>query len=349
MHFLLVGAGLAGSSFARIAESNGHTFHLISDDSYSASETAAGVYNPVILKRFSPVADAQVHLEKALPFFESPYLHALPVWRRLFSVEEQNNWFIAADKPGLQGFLSTNLIKKEVVGVPAPYGFGEVLHTGYLDTKGYLATCREQWFQKGCMEVKHFDHSRLTIIDSGIQYDNKTYDYVVFAEGVGVQKNPYFSYLPLVPAKGEVLTLRIPGLASEAILKAGVFVLPLGEDLFKVGATYNWTDQDELPTEAGKQEILSNLKELTDLPFEIVAHDAGLRPTVKDRRPLLGIHPNYARVACLNGLGTRGVMLAPTCAEILFNHLVEQTPIPNGYDLRRFSVASCSDRNEQKY
>jgi glycine/D-amino acid oxidase-like deaminating enzyme len=44
-------------------------------------------------------------------------------------------------------------------------------------------------------------------------------------------------------------------------------------------------------------------------------HFAGVRPTVKDRRPLVGTHAEYSAIHILNGLGTRGVMLGPSMAK----------------------------------
>jgi glycine/D-amino acid oxidase-like deaminating enzyme len=53
-------------------------------------------------------------------------------------------------------------------------------------------------------------------------------------------------------------------------------------------------------------------------------HFAGVRPTVKDRRPLVGTH-EYS--AILNGLGTRGVMLGPSMAKALYNAIENDIPL----------------------
>lgn len=350
MKFLIVGAGLAGTTFARYVEQNGHPFHIISDDSYQASRTAAGVYNPVILKRFTAVADAQVHLDAALPFFQGEHLHVVTLLRRLYSVEEQNNWYVAADKPALKPFLDPSIEKCTFEGVNAPFGYGKVLTTGYLNTNAYLDEWLTKWEKEGKFSRLHFLYKQLQFhANSTVEYNGQLYDYVVFAEGVGIQQNPYFNYLPLLPAKGEVLTLRIPALQLDAIVKAGVFILPLGNDLYKVGATYNWDQKDELPTVAARKELLTALEEFLEVPYEVVEHKAGLRPTVKDRRPLIGVHPQFKSLALLNGLGTRGVMLAPTCAEMLYRHLVHNESLLPNYDLNRYAAFWPADRNAQKY
>jgi glycine/D-amino acid oxidase-like deaminating enzyme len=46
-----------------------------------------------------------------------------------------------------------------------------------------------------------------------------------------------------------------------------------------------------------------------------------MRPTVIDRRPLVGRHMDFSNVYILNGLGTRGVMIAPYVADQLYNFI----------------------------
>ena len=72
----------------------------------------------------------------------------------------------------------------------------------------------------------------------------------------------------------------------DVIVNTSVFILPLGNDLFKVGATYNWVDKTSTPTEEGKQELIDRIKEILTCDFEVIQHLAGVRPTVKDRKPL---------------------------------------------------------------
>ena len=105
--------------------------------------------------------------------------------------------------------------------------------------------------------------------------------------------------------------------------------------MYKVGATYNWEDKTNTPTEEAKQDLLADIQELIKCDFEIVEHRAGVRPTVKDRRPLVGTHPKHKRLHLLNGLGTRGVMLAPAMANDLYNLIESEIPLDMHIDIRR--------------
>ena len=70
-----------------------------------------------------------------------------------------------------------------------------------------------------------------------------------------------------------------------------------------------------------KNELIEKIKESIDCNFEVIEHFAGVRPTVNDRKPLLGRHPIYSNLYILNGLGTRGVLLGPSMAKDLFDFI----------------------------
>ena len=74
------------------------------------------------------------------------------------------------------------------------------------------------------------------------------------------------------------------------------------------------------------------------VPFEITNQQAGIRPTVNDRRPLIGLHPEHPQLAVFNGMGTKGVMLAPFFADQFANFLESATPIDKEVDIARFKV-----------
>ena len=129
---------------------------------------------------------------------------------------------------------------------------------------------------------------------------------------------------------------KIDGLNVDFLIKAAVFVLPLGNNYYKVGATFNWEDKTKLPTEEGKKELIDKLNTFITIPYTIVDHIAGIRPMVKDRRPLAGKHPKYKNIAVLNGLGTRGVMIAPVVAKSLYNHLENGLELDSEISIDRF-------------
>jgi glycine/D-amino acid oxidase-like deaminating enzyme len=342
LDYIVVGSGLAGIAFSEIALLNNKSIMVISDDSQNSSKIAGGLYNPVILKRFSEVWQASSQLELMSEFYSRlesklgvKLDYNLPLLRKFHSVEEQNNWFTASDKPNLTKFLSAKLITSKINAIDSPFNFGEVLQSGYLDTALLLDAYISFLISKNLLVNETFDYALLERKDDFVSYKNIKAKNIVFAEGFGMLSNPFFSKLPLDGTKGELLLIKAPHLNLEIIVKSAVFIIPVGNDLYKVGATYNWEDKTNIPTEAAKNELIGQLKELIQCEFEIIEHYAGVRPTVKDRRPLVGTHPMYTNIHVLNGLGTRGVMLAPAMATSLFNHIENNIPLDPMIDIKR--------------
>jgi len=341
--YLIVGNGLAGISFAEIALQNNKSIFVFDNNSQPSSRVAGGLYNPVVLKRFSEVWKAKEQIDFAFPLYHNiqsklgvVFDFELPILRKLFSVEEQNNWFQAADKPNLEPFLNSKLISSSYESIASPFHYGKVNHTGYLEISilieaytNYLNTLR-------CFSTEAFEYGNINFLENGIQYKNILTKNIIFAEGFGLHTNPYFNDLPLDGTKGELLIIKAPSLKVDVVVKSSIFILPIGNDLYKVGATYDWSDKTNNPTERGKQELVEKLSELILCNFEIVQHFAGVRPTVKDRRPLVGTHSVHSQLHVLNGLGTRGVMLGPYLANQLFEHIEYQFPLEKEIDIVRF-------------
>lgn len=343
LDYIIVGSGIAGISFSELCLQYNKSFLVFDDYSTSSSKIAGGLYNPVILKRFSQVWMAKEQLDFGLPFYaqiaeriNTEFDYKIPIYRKFASIEEQNNWFQAADKPSLAPFLSTSIVLKQYQSISSEFGFGEVLHTGYVDTSLLLESYINYLSSEGLFRNASFDYEQIVFKDDYLEYKGIVAKHIIFAEGFGLLKNPYFNLLPLDGTKGELLIIKAPELNLDVVLKSSIFILPIGNNLFKVGATYNWDDKTNTPTEEGKQELIENLKELIDCDFEVIEHFAGVRPTVKDRRPLVGTHKEHDSLHLLNGLGTRGVMLGPWLAKALFENIEDGIPLDDQIDIKRF-------------
>ena len=350
LDYIIVGSGLAGIAFCETAFENNKTFVVINDDSQNSSKVAAGLYNPVILKRFSQVWHATQQLTILNHYYTNlehklncKLDYKLPIHRKLFSIEEQNNWFTATDNLHLSEFLSSKLIIAKKPFIDSIFGFGEVLKTGFIDTKVLITEYTNLLKNQKIYINETFNHSNLIIREDLIEYNNIKARHIIFAEGFGNLTNIFFNYLPIDGTKGELLIIKAPNLDLNEIINSSIYVIPVGQHLFKVGATYNWDDKTNLPTENGKSEIIENLKKLISCNFDIIEHRAGVRPTVKDRRPLIGTHPKHKILHIFNGLGTRGIMIAPELAPILYNHIENNIPLDDYIDIKRYDKLHCSN------
>lgn len=337
--FIVVGAGLAGVTFAKKLENSGRTFVMISNQSQQSSLVAGGIYNPIVLKRFTSVWKSFEQIELLNDFFgaSEPIHIKMAVLRKFTSVEEQNNWFQAADKPNLSKFLSTDLVYDFNKYVPGSFGFGKVNKTGRIDVKKWLNYFVEEWKNQHKFQMEAFDYSLLSVVNDGVvSYKSIRAKNVIFCEGYGIIHNPYFNYLPLKPCKGELLTFYAPDLKLDAIVKSDGFIFPIGNDYYKIGATYEWDDSTNSVTKKGRELLISKLDKLISCGYEIVNQEAAIRPTVSDRRPLIGKHPLHDNIWVLNGLGTRGVMIAPYVAEQLLSAVYKGKSIDKEIDVKRY-------------
>jgi glycine/D-amino acid oxidase-like deaminating enzyme len=342
--YIIVGCGLAGISFCEQLRNHEKSFLVFDNASQHSSSVAVGLYNPVVLKRFTEVWKANELLQHALPKYKLleellkvKLDYKIPVYRKFSSVEEQNQWFSASDKPSLENYLSIQLVKNSNPKIKAPYGFGEVLQTGRIDTAKLVGSYRQYLDNHEFLAHESFDYKDLIIKEDVIEYNGIKAKQIVCAEGYGVVNNPFFKELPLQVAKGEIIIINAPELKIDFILKASVFIAPIENDLYSVGATYNWNDKTNAITENGREELENKLKTIISCDYEVIDQVAGIRPTVKDRRALVGVHLTHKNLFVLNGLGTRGVMIAPYVAEQLYNFIENNIPLDKEIDIKRFN------------
>jgi glycine/D-amino acid oxidase-like deaminating enzyme len=340
--YLIVGSGLSGVMLCEALRKRGKSFKVISNKSQQASIVASGLYNPVVLKRFNKAWDAEKHLPVAMSAYEELELflgikidYKLPIYRLFSSIEEQNNWIIASDKIPLKPYLISTIKSNTNQNIYAPYGYGEVKNTGRIDTKLLLESYSNVLNNEKLISHESFEYDKLKIskkiVYKGIESEN-----IIFSEGFGVRQNPFFNYLPMEGTKGELIIINAPKLNSEVIIKSSVFIIPIGKNNYLVGSTYAWDDFNNDPTINAKNKLLNKLDKLILCPYKVVYHRAGIRPTVIDRRPLVGQHKSHQNLYILNGLGSRGVLIAPTVANALINLIEDKLPLQKEINISRF-------------
>jgi len=320
----------------------GKSFKVISNKSQQASIVASGLYNPVVLKRFNKAWDAEKHLPVAMSaykelelFLEIKIDYKLPIYRLFSSIEEQNNWIIASDKISLKPYLISDIKSNINQNINAPYGYGEVKSTGRIDTKLLLESYSNVLNNEKLISYESFQYDKLKI-SKKIVYKGIESNKIIFSEGFGVRQNPFFNYLPIDGTKGELIIINAPKLNSEVIIKSSVFIIPIGNNNYLVGSTYAWDDFNNDPTINAKNKLLNKLDKLVLCPYKVVYQRAGIRPTVVDRRPLVGKHKFHENLYILNGLGSRGVLIAPTVANALINLIEDKLPLQKEINISRF-------------
>lgn len=350
LDYLIVGSGLSGIAVAENLIHRGKKIVVFDDNSQTSSTVAGGIYNPVILKRFTLAWNADEQLKTALPFYKKleeklniSLNKKLPIYRRFHSIEEQNNWFSAMDKPLLGEFLDEKLAPTINPSIPSSYSFGHVKNTGVINTGLLLESYKNYLIEIDSFQKERFDYDNLVLNDDYCEYKSLKAKRIIFCDGFGLRKNPYFNYLPLQGNKGEYLIIKSEELKLEVAVKSSVFIIPLGDNLYKVGATYNNWDKSKEPTQEGRVYLLEKLKGFVKCNFEVVNQVTGIRPATNDRKPLIGQHPKYKNLYCCNGFGSRGVLIAPTVALQLINFIEKGIPLEEEININRYAASYSAD------
>lgn len=345
MKVLVIGQGIAGTLLTWMLQQRGVEVVVADGQLPGASSLpAAGVINPVTGKRFVkswrfetffPVAQRVYHALAAE--LGKPILTENSILRLLATPEEVNDWSARCSQDDYQSYLSE---PKEAGGweplLKPGFHYGEIHRAGRVDFPALLSGMRHRWLQAGCYLGKH-------ISPEEVPDQLASFDKVVYCEGFRGADNPFFPDPNWRVAKGEALIIRFSehpeSTGLQHMLKKTAIVAPLGNGLFWVGGTYQWHFPDLEPSDGEKQYLLDHLRQMVDAPFEIIRHVAAVRPTVKDRRPLLGESPVKQGVYLFNGMGTKGALLAPYWAEHFANYLLEGASLDPEADLKRCYVA----------
>lgn len=325
---LLIGQGVAGTVLAWSLQKRGVEVHIADANlAGSSSVPAAGIINPVTGKRFvkseqfdtwyacARTIYGELEAELGQIFWENR-----PILRLLGNPEEANDWSVRC----AQAEYRAHLAEKPDAGVWSPllksgYSFGLIQQAGRVQLSALMTTFRRKMAQKGQFMPEKIEYGD---IPSWL----KTYDQIVFCEGWQATENPYFPELGFRVSKGEALLLQFaePPDATQPIpmLKKTLLLTPLADNLFWAGSTYRWHFEDTLPSAEGRAYMESYLREMFEMPFEVVDQVAGIRPTMIQRNPVVAQSQVNPSVFMLNGLGTKGALLAPFFAEQMADKMI---------------------------
>jgi glycine/D-amino acid oxidase-like deaminating enzyme len=341
--FLIIGGGIAGLMMAYELAKNDRSFLLVDDAPMnSSSKIAAGMFNPISGKRMTvnwKAMELLDSLHQAFVDFEvmlgKNYLVKATIHQAFGNVKESNDFGARLDNSLFKNFINETIIPK----TPLLEEFGSfvVEGSGWVKTKEWIEDYQLYLLNQGNYFKDKIDWANIQYKQGKWQFGKHTFGKAICCEGYQYFRNPHFNWLPFKLCKGQVLHIKCVGLPKEYILKKGVYLVHQYEDVFKVGASYEWNYEDDQPNELGREMLLEKLKQMIELPFEVIHQDAGIRPTTRDRGAILGSHPNVGNLFIFNGLGTKGMLQAPFLARHLTDYLLGVAPLFPEVDVKRFN------------
>ena len=322
----------------------GQQVQLIDSGENHSSSIAAGMVNPIVFRRMNKSWRLDEFLPEAQAFYREisqeigeELYHPIVIRRFFSSQQERLMWEERQEQEAYKHYLHP-LLQEDIQheGAHNLFGSGRVKNAFWINAAKWVAANNEFFQQQGLLNIGEFDPN--TWDPQTRTYRNITYDKVIFCLGYRQKSEHTFSYLPLQQTKGQTLLIESDQLPTDESLNRKCFVLPVGKNQFRVGATYEWNNASLETTEAARDQLIEMLSSLGTYDYQILEQRAGVRPTVLDRRPLMGEHPEYQGVYIFNGLGTKGYMMAPTLANELASFILDQTPLHPETDIRRFTT-----------
>ena len=342
--FLIVGQGIAGSLLAHELIKRDRSVVIFDQTArpHSSSHIAAGLYNPITGRKMVKTWMADELFPVIAPYYQrleaelrASFHRSMSIYRPFISTEEQNDWQGKAGSDIYHAFIrqihTQSMGNQQVID---PYGGLELNYTGVIDLPVALSSFKEYFQNKGMYQDEVFQYRELMEADDYVTYGRWRASAVVFCEGTGVQQNPFFKELKMRPVKGEVIDVKTEFVTNH-IVNRGVFIIPRAEATFRVGSTYDNRDLSWQPTEAGSSMIKEKLEKIFRGSYEITGRRAGVRPATFDRRPFVGLLENRRGIGIFNGLGTKGVSLAPFFAPMMADFLLGRGDILPAADVNR--------------
>lgn len=364
--FLIIGQGLAGTLLASSLQKHNKTFKLIDAINYNypvqlnnnfvvidkpqhpfnaATYSSTGIINPITGRRFVkswmfeklyPVAiNTYQNFEKK---FNQNFITTAKFFRIIPDPRAANDLALRMQDPDYQPYFETeNEIQpdKNIFNINKK---GITLKKATLVKVSFLVRCFREYLIKNNLFINENVHIENIKLNNNYTFtlNKQTYQHLIFCEGYRVNQNPYFNKIPFTASNGEIVVVKSSLLKLNYLLKSGVFIIPVKDDLYKVGTTWDWDLQKPQTSENAIAYFKKHLDNLLKVPYEIVVHQAAVRPTVKDRRPVLGQHPKHKHMYLFNGLGTKGVSLGPYFANHLVANILKDEPLLKEVDIKRF-------------
>lgn len=334
MRILIIGAGIAGISLSRHLSLWGQDFKVVYASEWPSSTViATGLINPIVFKRVNKSWKVDELLPYAKDFYHSlqsllnfSLIKDVNIEKIVPSAEYESLWQKRLDEPGMSVYI--NEIKDRTASVKESI---------LVDCQTLVSAFRKSLENEGLLDSNPIKYSELCKSELKFEFRGERYDKVVFCEGSWGATNPMFEYLPWKLSKGEWIVVKAEIDLKDRILNDAVSIIPLGDQQFKISSTFEWETLDWNPSDLGKAILEKAFRKIFNAPYVIVDHQAGIRPTVADRRPFLGEHPERKGIFIFNGLGTKGLLLAPYFGNEMTEHLIVGKKLNKEVDIDRFA------------
>lgn len=344
---IILGQGLAGTALAWQCHWRGlSTFLIDAGTETTASKIAAGLITPITGQRLVTDPRYRLYFDHALPFYSrieqathSRFVSRRPVVR-LFQTPRESQLYQDRKTSEFQGLIHVETPELSQGWYRCDHGAFAMTAAAQLDVPRLLTETRKIWEQHGRYLEARVDATKdIQVTPDAVTLPkwNIQSRWLILCQGYVTRQHDLFADIPFTPARGDIMTLRVPGFTEDRVINAGVWLAPTATpDQYRMGSTYDREYLDLTPRSHDRVELLGRLGRWFRPPVEVLQHDVAIRPIVLDREPCLGLHPQEQRLGAFNGLGSKGSLIAPYFAGLLADHLASGSPVPEAVHCARF-------------
>ncbi|WP_435353599.1 NAD(P)/FAD-dependent oxidoreductase [Emticicia sp. SJ17W-69] len=344
--YIIVGQGIAGSLLAyKLLKADKKIIVLNDETLPTSSNVAGGIFNPITGKNldktwladqiFPYLRNFYLSLEKE---FHCSFYHETNLYRPFANEQQKKHFLRLTDEFDLGNYIKIILESNSSNYSAITNNLGGLLTSsaGWVDVTKMIVNFRKYFITQEVYQTEKFAYQALEISENKVVYKGIEAKRIIFCEGYYASQNPFFNWIPFNPAKGETLLTDVENYTISEIINQGFWIIPLGDNKCRFGSTYIWDEIDWKTTEKGMELISTKVDKFLLNHYKITGQEAGIRPTTKDRRPFIGNHPLHSNVYVFNGLGTKGVSLAPYFAEEMLCYLEKNKVLISESNIERF-------------
>jgi glycine/D-amino acid oxidase-like deaminating enzyme len=343
--YLIIGQGLAGSLLAWELIHRHKKIIIIDNNKENASLVAAGLINPITGMRFVKNANIDYLLPSAINYYQQLSLffqQTFYVEKSMLRIIRNPKELIACQKrfsqSDYQAYLSQTITSRTEIN--AESGLLQQKQTGYLLTRPLLSALKDYFISINAYinSSAAYDDIQLT---PQLQWQHIKPKQIIFCEGYQAINNPWFSWLPFQPVKGEIMTAQSSRKIMDSILNYGHWFIPLDSYQFRTGATFDRDTLDTKITPTAKETLFRSLHHVYPslTADKIIDHQAGIRPTTLDKNPFMGTHPQHRELVFFNGFGAKGSLQIPWNCQHLADHLINKVPVLPSNNILRYTLS----------
>tara|TARA_B100001540_G_scaffold285476_1_gene278552 strand:+ start:2007 stop:3068 length:1062 start_codon:yes stop_codon:yes gene_type:complete len=343
---IIVGQGIAGTVLYDHLKDKFKNILIISNTKFvDSTEVASGVYNPISLRRcvlswkinqIMPISLS--YYQKLQKKINKKIIFPLDIIKLFFNKSDLDMWKIKKNNTEVGTYIKDIYNRIEHKNLNKNLGGALISPAGYVDINLIRRFFLNKMKKKNIFLNEKFDHSKLKISRNKIQYKQIQAKKIVFCEGDRGSVNPFFKEKMFNPCKGEVITIKTSEkFFSRHILSKEVFVLPKEPNVFQIGSTYDRDYISRDKTVHAKDFLTKKLDKILNLDYKIISHKSSIRPTVIDRRPIIGSHKKHKNMYIFNGFGSKSVTLVPYFAKLFSYNLLINEPMITEVNPYRFN------------